>query len=734
MKGNFIRVIRVTLLLFLLIPSLAGQGLFAQSNAPKLNDQFAQIYNRAYANRTNKSCLKTADSLYHKAEAAKDTYAQCLALSIPVTYYYNGSDAKAMLNAVNKLKEFCEKYNYESYYYYGCINYINFLLNTNHQYSALDYANNMKNDAEHKGTKYGIFVSKRALANIHYVREEYDEAKQDYIDAMDYAQKEGIHVSSFGTTYYRLASCCNEMLDHEAALKYAQMGASNEKASLNVRLRSSLEACIALFYLGKKDDFLKIYNKIEKNFYTISGKGSERLAIVKVMRALYDGDYNKAIATANGMSDLLERGKTMTMIHRYRKDFKSALASYTRWNIQRDSLNNELLQQDLNDQEILIGNHLLKEETQRIELMNAQLQLTNSNLELSKAKNSADAARISAENNRLGIKNKRLEAQNIKAQMEKQAMEQQEKDAATRNYRARMLTLFVAVSILLLLAAFYLFVRMKISKKLHISNDKLRQQNEDLNEARERAEQADRMKTMFIQNMSHEIRTPLNAIVGFSQILAECGDDISDEEKEDFSNRIEQSSDLVLNIINDILDLSTIESGHYKMVIKETKVNEMCRTALYNVKNRIPAGVELKFTTDVDDNYTIETDSKRVLQVIINFLTNAAKNTTEGFIHLHCSTTENKGYLSFSVADTGIGIAPEKMDVIFERFNKLDDMKQGAGLGLSICSIITERLNGLIYIDKTHLKGARFVFAVPLKKANITPPPKNKTSDTFSSN
>lgn len=710
----------------------AGVDIYAQNNRYKINDSLYPIYQRAYSNRKHKECLKMADSLYYKGAEIKDVNAQCYALSIYVMYYFNHTDEKTMKNAVDRLKDFCAKHDNETYYYFACLNYINFLLNNSHQYSALDYANNMQNEAERKNSKYGMFVSKRAIANIHFAREEFTEAKKGYIESLEYAQKENVHTYSFGNTYFRLANCCNELGDYDDALKYSRLGATYEHGSKDTHIRSSLETGIALFYLGEKDKFLELYHKIEPKFSLIIGAaGEERLTLVKIIYQMYYGNYDNAISLANSINDTLVRGKTLTMIHRYRKDYKSALNAFTRWNIQRDSIENVMLQQDLADQEILIGNHLLKEETQRMELINAQLQLTNSTLELNKAKNSADAARISAENNRLGIKNKKLEAQNIKAIMEKQALEQQEKDNAARNYRSRMFTILIAVTILLILAAIYLAFRLHMSKKLNQSNDKLKQQNEALNVARERAEQADRMKTMFIQNMSHEIRTPLNAIVGFSQILAECGDDITHEEKEDFSNRIEQSSDLVLNIINDILDLSTIESGHYTMVIGETNVNQMCKTAIYNVKNRIPDGVELKLTTEVSDDTMVETDSKRVIQVMINFLTNAAKNTTEGSIHLHCSITENPGYLSFSVTDTGIGIAPDKMDVIFERFNKLDDMKQGTGLGLSICSSITERLNGLIYIDKTYLTGARFVFAIPYKTPKLTPPRKSSNFLVF---
>ena len=366
------------------------------------------------------------------------------------------------------------------------------------------------------------------------------------------------------------------------------------------------------------------------------------------------------------------------------------------------------------DMEQLRGSYLLREKNRQMEIANAKLALANSDLKLKNINNKAESDRIRAEHNALRLKNKQLETQNLKAMIEAKAIEQQKREAAEKRSRMHMDIITSGVGILLVLLAFYLTFRIRMSRKLRSSNMLLATQNDELATARQHAEQSNNMKTMFIQNMSHEIRTPLNAIVGFSQILAECSDDITEEEKYDFSNRIEQSSDLILNIINDILDLSSIESGHYKMQLEPAKANDMCRLALVNVKERVPHGVELEFTSDVDNEYAIVTDSKRVVQVIINFLTNACKNTTEGSIHLYCSSAENDGYLSFIVADTGIGVAPDKMDVIFERFNKLDDLKQGAGLGLSICSIITERLGGLIYIDKNYTHGARFVFAIPL--------------------
>ena len=139
---------------------------------------------------------------------------------------------------------------------------------------------------------------------------------------------------------------------------------------------------------------------------------------------------------------------------------------------------------------------------------------------------------------------------------------------------------------------------------------------------------------------------------------------------------------------------------------------------LSSVTHRKPGEVELHYTSDVADDFSILTDEKRLQQVLINFLTNAEKHTEEGEIHLHCSASENPGKITFSVTDTGPGIPADKQDTIFERFEKLDEFKQGSGLGLNICRLIADRLNGEVKIDKNYTKGARFLFILPLKTAN----------------
>lgn len=238
--------------------------------------------------------------------------------------------------------------------------------------------------------------------------------------------------------------------------------------------------------------------------------------------------------------------------------------------------------------------------------------------------------------------------------------------------------------------------------------------------ARDRAEQSDKMKMFFIQNMSHEIRTPLNAIVGFSQMLSLPEMEFTEEEKSEFSLRIQQNSDLLTTLVDDLLDLASLESGKYTMRLEPHSCNAVCQSAIVTVEHRKPENVKLYFTSDVADDYLIVTDEKRLEQVLINFLTNAEKHTEQGEIHLHCSLSEIAGKITFSVADTGSGIPEDKADSIFERFNKLDAFKQGTGLGLNICRIIAERLNGEVRLDRNYTGGSRFLLILPLNGWELT--------------
>ena len=219
--------------------------------------------------------------------------------------------------------------------------------------------------------------------------------------------------------------------------------------------------------------------------------------------------------------------------------------------------------------------------------------------------------------------------------------------------------------------------------------------------------------------MSHDIRTPMNAICGFSQIL--CNSQIrsllSEEEIAEYGVVIQSNTDMLSTLVDDILDISDMESGKYRLNYAQCNANDTCRKAISTVKFRCPDSVKMYMTTDLPDDFSFRSDPKRVEQVIINYLTNAVKHTNEGEIHLHVSDKENPGMLTFSVADTGEGVPADKAEFIFGRFEKLNTIKGGTGLGLAICRNIAGQLGGEAKLDTTYgPKGARFIFTHPVEK------------------
>lgn len=291
-----------------------------------------------------------------------------------------------------------------------------------------------------------------------------------------------------------------------------------------------------------------------------------------------------------------------------------------------------------------------------------------------------------------------------------------EKISQEKQLQNTRIILFSVIGILCVVIVF-LWQQRKLNAKLEKSRDKLDEKNrilieakEELRKAKEVAEQSNWLKTMFIQNMSHEIRTPLNSIVGFSGVLVDMLDD-----KEDIGQYvalIESNSKLLLKLVGDILDISILDS-EVEIKHNAVDVNACCQASIDAAGTLFSPDTKLVFKPACDE-LIINSNYNYIVQVLDNLLSNASKFTHEGSVTLAYEVKKETNQLIFTVTDTGIGIPIDEQEHVFERFVKLDNFSQGAGLGLSICRIVAERLGGFLIIDREYTQGTRFIFCVSM--------------------
>lgn len=232
-------------------------------------------------------------------------------------------------------------------------------------------------------------------------------------------------------------------------------------------------------------------------------------------------------------------------------------------------------------------------------------------------------------------------------------------------------------------------------------------QQKELDAARIKAEEADLLKSAFLANMSHEIRTPLNGIVGFSKLIT-IADSV--EEKNQYAEIIEKNSDILLNLFNDILDLSSLEADSLKFSICPTGLQDICLQLEQQYRNKTQNGVKLVLDEENTNAYVLG-DWNRIMQVISNLLSNAIKFTSQGEVHF--GFREKKGFIEFYVKDSGIGIPAERAATIFQRFGKINNFTQGTGLGLTLCRMLVDKMGGRIWLRSKEGKGTTFYFTLP---------------------
>ena len=291
-------------------------------------------------------------------------------------------------------------------------------------------------------------------------------------------------------------------------------------------------------------------------------------------------------------------------------------------------------------------------------------------------------------------------------------------EIASREEHNKFITGILTGSILLV------FIFIIIAIMLRKQRQEIALSTQKLEHLRTNAENATSAKSIFLSNMSHEIRTPLNALSGFSSLLTE--ENLDNETRRQCNEVILQNSELLLKLINDVIDLSSLEFGKIQFCINKYNVVNICRNVIDTVSKIKQTQAAICFITELE-SMDIETDDARLQQVLINLLINATKFTSQGSIILELRK-QSEQELLFSVTDTGCGIPKEKQAAIFRRFEKLNENAQESGLGLSICQLIIEHIGGKIWIDSDYTGGSRFFFTHPIRQSQSTNPQKENNA------
>lgn len=689
----------------------------AQSDKQAQTVEIRNIYKEAMSKLSSTECLKLAKTLMDKGVKAHDGKAQCMAAQVPMLYYYSKGSDNEFDEAIEQLKKVAKQNNRPRFYYFAYQYQVLRLSNSGRAAEALRVAEQMQKEALSEQDTYGISLSYKALADVYFGRSDYPHAKEYYLKGLEYNNKN--KVSSDLTVYYAmLAMVCRNDDDYEGSLKYSNLGLKYTQNKQSIA-RLELSKAYSLFLLGRHDEFLQLLKVVDTKTNMYGSAEMDTYYLMKVQEAILEKKYDEALKWANKPNYELNRLEQQGKVYKAMGNWEKAYECYEQSMNAKSKRMEQLHSKDLAEANAKFKNERLQSENLRLELLNA-------NGKLEAAKSMAKQKEMDAQNAKLEAYNKELKLHNSdltlaqfraenslkKSELERQKaeLERQKAQADKEFSKHHWQQILLIGGIFALLLIIISLIRNRQSYKKFIKT--LKQKNDELAIERDKAQQSEKMKTMFIQNVSHEIRTPLNAIVGFSDLMLNPEMELDNTERENFKNIIHQNSDLLTGLVNDVLTLSELQSGKAKLNINECKCNALCRSALDTVAHRKPKDVELLFTTDVDDSFTIKSDSRRISQVVINFLTNAEKYTNKGTITLDCSANKKPGYITFTVTDTGCGIPQEKQTMVFDRFEKLDDFHQGIGLGLNICALIANLLDAQIGIDSDYTNGARFYLTI----------------------
>ena len=629
-------------------------------------------YKKHFSDPTDPIVLTASDTLLDMAIRCNDTVMSKIALGAKLDYYYYGQGENrtdSVIAGVNRLKRFARSVgNAELYYWAWAARLVNYYIIQGEYNIALLEAEKMLQEAKKEGKQESIAECYYALANVYAAKGLMKKSQEFMLKEIDIFENTDVVRYNISCQYSDAAKIYIDLGEEEKAPELLKKALKAVKSPYHAVTANLVYVSL---YLAQGDT-VAARQALEKcrQMYADEPSLKRHIHYLYDVEIDYDwkvGNYQKALNVLDERETELKRKNNLATLMQLRKTKADIL-----WDMNRKEEAAGLYRDFLLEQ---------KKEKERNEEVATGEFATMLNLQ-----------QLTAEKGRL------------------------EKISQEKQLQNTRIILFSVIGILCVVIVF-LWQQRKLNAKLEKSRDKLDEKNrilieakEELRKAKEVAEESNWLKTMFIQNMSHEIRTPLNSIVGFSGVLVDMLDD-----KEDIGQYvalIESNSKLLLKLVGDILDISILDS-EVEIKHNAVDVNACCQASIDAAGTLFSPDTKLIFKPACDE-LIINSNYNYIVQVLDNLLSNASKFTHEGSVTLAYEVKKETNQLIFTVTDTGIGIPIDEQEHVFERFVKLDNFSQGAGLGLSICRIVAERLGGFLIIDREYTQGTRFIFCVSM--------------------
>lgn len=638
-------------------------SLTAQNNQFNMDSTLFVYYQRCERISRTPGILQAADTLFRMAEKLGDKRTQAAALCHKASYFYFcGMDMDSLRYYSEEVKRFARQTGQPKYYYWIWGRYIEGYIIKKQFNLALLELKAMQEEATKENYMPGLISCYKSMRNVYSLKNNVQLAYEYQKKVVELIEQYDIEDFNLSLIYATLA---HDMINLN---KTEEVKPILEKAYAAVK-RPSQELLVMkndAFYWWRKGNARQVEQLIRKaEALNLPDMGND-LCDIKTYYYWLTGEYSKIVELYESSYDksrvdqlrfLKVKAEALQMVPGREKEANEQYSLYIQL---RDSLERRDAQVSLEEFATIM-----------------------------------DVSRLNKENSELEL-------------------------AMSRHKLHTTYVSLIGLGIFILVMCVFTFKLWRLNRRLRHSEFDLRRKNMALTEAdkiivkeKERAENASRMKSAFIQNMSHEIRTPLNSIVGFSQVLVE--ELRGQEDMKTYASVITENSNNLLKLVGDVLELSTLDTMDKEIKKVPVSINDLCSLALKRVKDDLKPEVELLFDSWKNE-YPVCSDSKLIATVLDNLLLNAIKFTTRGKITLDCHLSMDAQHIEIVVTDTGIGIPEDKQEWVFERFTKVDEFTQGTGLGLAISRLAAQLLGGQIIIDSDYKEGCRMVFTLPADK------------------